>query len=388
MRMEPLASRIRPKKLDEFVGQEHLTGKENPPTGRRAGPLRVAIEKKELFSFILWGPPGSGKTTIARIYVNAIGAEFHELSAVDAGKEDIKRVIPRRGALPLARPVVLFVDEIHRFNKAQQDFLLPFVERGDITLIGATTENPSFEIIAPLLSRCRVFVLGEHSEAEMKKIIKRAKLKMSKDAEEFLIAVANGDARQAITVLDAAQRLYGKITVETLKEAIQSKHLRYDKKGEEHYNTISAFIKSMRAGQPDAAIYYLARMVEAGEDPKFIARRMVIFASEDVGLAQPTALVVANAVFEAVNKIGYPEATINLAHGTAYLSQCKKDRRAYDAVFAALDDVKKFGNLPIPLNSRNAPTKLMKDLGYGREYRTYDKESYLPEKLKRKKYLK
>ncbi len=377
--MEPLASQIRPTTLNEFVGQFHLTGK--------GKPLRVAIEKKELFSFILWGPPGSGKTTLARIYANALDAEFHELSAVDAGKDDIKRVIPKRGALPLGKPVVLFVDEIHRFNKAQQDFLLPFVERGDITLIGATTENPSFEVIAPLLSRCRVFVLNEYTEDEMKKIIRRTKLKIPKDAEEFLVAMANGDARQAITVLDAAQKLYGTISVETLKEAIQSKHLRYDKKGEEHYNTISAFIKSMRAGQPDAAIYYLARMVEAGEDPKFIARRMVIFASEDVGLAQPTALVVANAVFEAVRSIGYPEAAINLAHGVAYLSQCKKDRRAYDALQEAMEDVRTFGNLPIPLKVRNPVTKLMKNLGYGKGYEKYDKENYLPEKLKKKKYL-
>ena len=378
-RMEPLASLIRPKTLNEFVGQEHLTSK--------GKPLRVAIEKKELFSFILWGPPGSGKTTLARIYANALGAEFHELSAVDAGKEDVRKVLPKRGTLPLHKPVVLFVDEIHRFNKAQQDFLLPFVERGDITLIGATTENPSFEIIAPLLSRCRVFVLNEHSGKEMEKIIARTKLKVPKDARDWLIQMAGGDARQAITTLETAQKLYGKISVETLKEAIQSKHLRYDKKGEEHYNTISAFIKSMRASQPDAALYYLARMVDAGEDPKFIARRMVIFASEDIGLAQPTALVVANAVFEAVNKIGYPEAAINLAHGVAYLSQCKKDRRAYDALRAAQADVKEFGNLPIPLKVRNPVTKLMKDLKYAESYEKYDKESYLPEKLKERKYL-
>ncbi len=385
---EPLASRIRPRRLQEFVGQEHLVGKGDSSTKQRAGPLRVAIEKKELFSFILWGPPGSGKTTLARIYSNAVGAEFYELSAVDSGKEDIKRVIGVRGMLLKHKPKILFVDEIHRFNKAQQDFLLPFVERGDITLVGATTENPSFEIIPPLLSRCRVFVLSELSEKNMQKIVARTDFSIPNDGRDWLIQMASGDARQAITVLETADKLYGKITIDTLKEAIQSKHLRYDKKGEEHYNTISAFIKSMRAGQADAAIYYLARMVDAGEDPKFIARRMVIFASEDIGLAQPTALVVANAVFEAVNKIGYPEATINLAHGVAYLSQCKKDRRSYDAIFAALDDVKKFGNLPIPMNIRNAPTKLMKDLGYGKNYKAYDKESYLPERLKKKKYLK
>ena len=380
VQVEPLASKIRPKTLDEFVGQDHLTG-----AGK---PLRVAISKKELFSFILWGPPGSGKTTLARIYANAVGADFFELSAVDSGKEDIKKVVGDRQLKLGGKPKVLFVDEIHRFNKAQQDFLLPFVERGDITLIGATTENPSFEIISPLLSRARVFVLGEHTESEMQKIIARTKMKVPKDAKDWLIQMAGGDARQAITTLETTQALYGKITLENLKEAIQSKHLRYDKKGEEHYNTISAFIKSMRASQPDAALYYLARMVDAGEDPKFIARRMVIFASEDIGLAQPTALVVANAVFEAVNKIGYPEATINLAHGVAYLAQCKKDRRSYDAVFEALDDVKKFGNLPIPMRVRNAPTKLMKDLKYGKGYEMYDKESYLPEKLKKKKYLK
>lgn len=377
--MEPLASQIRPKALSEFVGQEHLTGK--------GKPLRVAIEKKELFSFILWGPPGSGKTTLARIYATALDAEFHELSAVEAGKDDIKRVLPSKGTLLKNKPVILFVDEIHRFNKAQQDFLLPFVERGDITLIGATTENPSFEIISPLLSRARVFVLNEHSEKEMEKILARTKIKMPKDARDWLIRMAAGDARQALTALETAEKLYEDITIDSLKEAIQSSHLRYDKKGEEHYNTISAFIKSMRASQPDAALYYLARMVEAGEDPKFIARRMVIFASEDIGLAQPTALVVANAVFEAVNKIGYPEATINLAHGVAYLAQCKKDRRSYDAVFAALADVKEHGALPIPMRVRNAPTKLMKNLGYHKGYKMYDEESYLPDKLKKKKYL-
>lgn len=378
--MEPLASRIRPKILDEFVGQEHLTGK--------GKPLRVAIEKKELFSFILWGPPGSGKTTLARIYAKAVGAEFHELSAVDSGKEDIKKVVGSRQLKLGGKPKILFVDEIHRFNKAQQDFLLPFVERGDITLVGATTENPSFEIISPLLSRARVFVLNEHNEKEMGQILKRTKLKIPKDARDWLVQMASGDARQAITTLETAQALYGAITLDTLKEAVQSRHIRYDKKGEEHHNTISAFIKSMRASQPDAALYYLARMVEAGEDPKFIARRMVIFASEDIGLAQPTALVVANAVFEAVHKIGYPEAIINLAHGVAYLAQCKKDRRSYDAIFEALDDVKQFGNLPVPLRVRNAPTKLMKELKYGKGYDMYDKESYLPEKLKKRKYLK
>lgn len=379
MYMEPLASRIRPKSLDEFFGQEHLVGE--------GKPLREAIEGKHLFSFILWGPPGSGKTTLARMYANALDAEFFELSAVDSGKDDIKKIIGDRTQVSL-RPKVLFIDEIHRFNKAQQDFLLPFVERGDITLIGATTENPSFEVIPALLSRCRVFVLKELEENDMEQIIKRTKLKVPKDAKNWLIELAQGDARQALGVLENARSLYGTITVESLKETVQSRHLRYDKKGEEHYNTISAFIKSMRSSQPDAALYYLARMVDAGEDPLFIARRMVIFASEDIGLAVPTALVVANAVFDACEKIGYPEAQINLAHGAAYLARCKKSRESYDGYFEALADVQKLGNLPIPLKIRNAPTKLMKDLDYHKGYKLYDKESYLPDKLKHKKYLK
>ncbi len=392
--MEPLASKIRPKNLDEFVGQEHLVGK--------GKPLRVAIEKKHLFSFIFWGPPGSGKTTLARIYAKNLNAELFEFSAVSAGKDDIRKIIDPslrtplsgnlRGVLGTAqkslRPKVLLLDEIHRFNKAQQDFLLPYVESGELTLIGATTENPSFEIISPLLSRCRVFVLNPHSENEMVRIIKRTKLKMKKDAVDWLVAMADGDARQAISVLEATEELYGAITVASLKDAVQSKFLRYDKKGEEHYNIISAFIKSMRASQADAAMYYLARMIDSGEDPKFIARRMVIFASEDIGLAQPTALVVANQVFQAVDTIGLPESAINLAHGVAYLCGAKKDRSAYDALRAAQEDVKKFGSLPIPLKIRNAPTKLMKELEYGKDYQKYDKKSYLPEKLEGKKYFK
>jgi len=376
--MEPLASRIRPKNLDEFIGQAHLVG-----PGK---PLRLAIEQGHIFSFVLWGPPGTGKTTLARIYASAIHAQFHELSAVSAGKEDIRKIV--RSAADEDRPRVLFLDEIHRFNKAQQDFLLPFVESGELVLIGATTENPSFEVIPALLSRLRVFVLEELSDEEMAVIIDRSGYELDPDAKTWLIGMANGDARQAITMIENTARLYDDISLETLKETLQSKFLRYDKKGEEHYNVISAFIKSMRASQPDAALYYLARMVESGEDPKFIARRMVIFASEDVGLAQPTALVVANAVFRAVETIGFPECVLNLAHGVAYLANCPKDRSANDAINEAMDDAKTYGNLPVPMMIRNAPTKLMKGLGYGKGYEKYTREDLLPEKLKGKKYLK
>ena len=374
--MEPLASKIRPKTLKDFEGQEHLVGE--------GKPLNVAIKKKHLFSFVFWGPPGSGKTTLAKIYANSLDAKLYELSAVSSGKADIKKIIEEDTG---QRPKVLFLDEIHRFNKSQQDYLLPFVERGEITLIGATTENPSFEIISPLLSRCRVFVLNELSDKEMEAVIKRTGFKMDKKAKDWLINMANGDARQAITMLENTSQLYKKITADNLKNALQSKFLRYDKVGEEHYNTISAFIKSMRASQPDAALYYLARMIDSGEDPKFIARRMVIFASEDVGLAQPTALVVANDVFRAVETIGLPECGINLAHGVAYLCQCKKNRSAYNAYMAAMKDVKKYGNLSIPLMLRNPETKLMEELDYGKGYEKYTKENLLPDKLKGKKYL-
>lgn len=374
--MEPLASQLRPQKLSEFVGQMHLVAE--------GKPLYQAIQDKHLFSFILWGPPGVGKTTLAKLYAASLEGQLYELSAVSAGKADIKALLeePNWG-----RPKILFLDEIHRFNKAQQDFLLPYVEKGELVLIGATTENPSFEVIPALLSRCRVFTLESLKEDEMGVIVDRTKMDLSKEAREWLIRMADGDARQAITVLDNTLRLYGKVTLETLQDTVQSKFLRYDKKGEEHYNTISAFIKSMRASQPDAALYYLARMLDAGEDPKFIARRMVIFASEDIGLAVPTALVVANEVFRAVETIGMPECALNLAHGVAYLARCKKDRSVCEALGLAMADVRMHGNLPIPLQLRNAPTKLMKGLGYGVGYEKYTIENLLPEKIRGKNYL-
>lgn len=380
MNNEPLASRLRPKNLSEYVGQDHLVGSE--------GPLRKAIEEKRLFSMILYGPPGTGKTTLARIYTKEVGANFVELSAVSAGKADVKKIVERN--INALQPTVLFLDEIHRFNKAQQDYLLPYVENGDLTLIGATTENPSFEIISPLLSRCRLFVLNELSDDNLRVLVTRSVnllgKKIKKDSTDWLIRVGNGDARQVLTIMDNAVSLYGNLELDSLKNTMQNHFLRFDKNGEEHYNTISALIKSMRASNTDASLYYLARLVNSGEDPKFIARRLIIFASEDIGMAVPTALVVANEVFRAVEVIGYPECQINLAHGVTYLSQCKKNRTAYDAYFEALADVKKFGNLPIPMNLRNAPTKLMKNLGYGKDYQMYTDVDLLPKELKGKKY--
>ncbi len=379
---EPLANKIRPKTLNGYVGQEHLVG--------NGKPLRLAIENKKLFSFILYGPPGVGKTTLARIYAEAVDAEYFELSAVSAGKDDIKKIVDSPAMFGRAK--ILFLDEIHRFNKAQQDFLLPYVENGSLYLIGATTENPSFEVISPLLSRCQVFVLNSLTKENIKTIIQRVekdkKIKIdNNEVIDFLIEMSNGDGRHIISIIENVLELYGEITIENIKNATQ-KMLRYDKKGEEHYNTISAFIKSMRASKPDATLYYLARMVNAGEDPLFIARRMVIFASEDIGIADNNALVVANAVFQACQTIGYPECAINLAHGATYLARAPKSRRSNDGFADALLDVHKFGNLPIPLNIRNPETKLMKEWGYGKGYKKYDKDKdFLPEKLKGRKYL-
>ena len=375
---QPLADKVRPKTLDDCVGQAHLIGK--------GMPLRIAIESKKLFSFILFGPPGVGKTTLARIYAKAMDADYYELSAVSAGKDDVKKIVEIETIF--SRPKILFLDEIHRFNKAQQDFLLPYVESGKLYLIGATTENPSFEVISPLLSRCQVFVLKALSKDDIKTIIYRITNVKDEEVINLLAEMSNGDGRHIISIIENVLELYGEITKETIKKASQQRLNRYDTKGEEHYNTISAFIKSMRASQPNAAIYYLARMINAGEDPLFIARRMVIFASEDIGIADNNALLIANAVFQACQTIGYPECAINLAHGVTYLAMAKKSRRSNDALADALRDVKQYGNLSIPLKIRNGETKLMKEWGYGKGYKQYDYEDYLPHELKGTEYIK
>lgn len=385
----PLAEHLRPKKLSDYIGQNDIVG-----NGKIINTLIKNAKKSSFFpSLIFWGPPGSGKTTLARIIATELKKEFYEISAVNASSKEISAFV--KTSAGQAKTPILFIDEIHRFNKAQQDRLLPHIERGEFILIGATTENPSFEVIAPLLSRCRVLVLKQHSETKLKQILNKAlkhlKTEIAKDAGQFLIESSNGDARVLLNVLEIADSLNTKhkiLNTKIVETALQRRQLAFDKRGEEHYNVISAFIKSMRAGQPDAALYYLARMIEAGQDPLYIARRMVIFASEDIGMAQPTALVVANEVFRACEIIGYPECAINLAHGVVYLATAKKNRSAYDGLRAAQEDVRRFGNLPVPMNIRNAPTKLMKEIGYGRGYQKYDKQSYLPDKLKGKEYYK
>lgn len=404
----PLPELLRPKNLKEFVGQEKLVGK-----GGIVSKLLGSQSSNRYFpSLIFWGPPGVGKTTLARIIANTLKRPFYEFSAVNTKVKQIEDLLNDESRIKnygktkthdslfkiqdTAKSPIIFIDEIHRFNKAQQDKLLPYVETGKILFIGATTENPSFEVIGPLLSRCRVLILEQLSEKDLLKILSKAlkhlKKKFGKEAEKFLLEASNGDARVMLNVLEIAANLTNMhprgvcIGISDLETALQRRQYTFDKRGEDFYNVISAFIKSMRASDTDAALYYLARMVAAGQDPLYIARRMVVFASEDV--ASPTALVVANSVFQACNEIGYPECQENLAAGTVYLSQAKKDRRAYDAYMKALTDVNKFGNLPVPLKIRNPVTKLMGEAGYGKGYEKYDNESYLPEKLKEKRYYK
>lgn len=368
MDMRPLAERMRPEKLDDVVGQEHLVGAQKI--------IREIVDKKEPTSLILWGPPGTGKTTLARIIARETESEFVELSAVTSGKADVTKVIERAAANQrLGMRTVLFVDEIHRFNKAQQDAFLPHVEDGTIILIGATTENPSFEVINPLLSRSRVLVLEPLDRSALLAILGRAAKQLKLNAKilpkksiELLADLSAGDARVALGNLELAQRLaLGKtITPALVETAAQTRLPGYDKKGETHYNVISAFIKSMRGSDPTATLYYMARMLQAGEDPKFIARRMVIFASEDIGLAAPAALNLAVSTFLAVERIGLPEAEINLSHCAAVLAKSPKSRESYDAWARAKAAAAEFPDLPVPLGIRNAPTKLMKDLGYGK----------------------
>lgn len=397
----PLADRLRPKNVEEFLGQRHLVG-----AGK---PLSELLAKDALPSLIFWGPPGSGKTTLARIIANQTKAQFHPLSAVLAGIQDLREIVSaiekQRGDL-FEQHHILFIDEIHRWNKAQQDALLPYVEDGTITLIGATTENPSFEVIGPLLSRCKVYVLEPLPEGDLKIIadrgLKELNRQIADDALAFVIQTADGDARRVLNTIEIAANLShitkgnvpNVIRLEEVEAALQRKSLLYDKKGEEHYNIISAFIKSMRDSNADAAIYYLARMYEAGEDPRFIARRMVIFASEDISNADPEALRMAVAAFQAYEIVGQAEGWIPLAQAATYLARAPKSNESYMAYKRAKEDVETYGPLPTPLNLRNAPTALMKELGYGKDYvyahsqpEKAKQQQHLPDKLKGKKYF-
>ncbi len=387
MEQRPLADKLRPETLDDVIGQTHLLGD--------GEIVREIIKSKKPVSLILWGPPGSGKTTLARIIARETGADYKEISAVTSGIADIKSIIKRAEEnRRLQIQTVLFVDEIHRFNKSQQDAFLPHVESGLITLIGATTENPSFEVITPLLSRSRVLVLEPHSKKDIFAILKRAlqiekaTKRVDKKALDYLVELSNGDARVAIGNLELSLQLTnGKVTIDTVKTASQRTLPGYDKSGEYHYNLISAFIKSMRGSDPEAALYYMARMLDGGEDPKFIARRMVIFASEDVGMAAPAALNLAVSTFMAVERIGMPECGYNLYHCALVLAKTKKSREVADAMGNATKLAKDYPNAAVPLHLRNAPTKLMKDLGYqkGTKWEAGFKhpKGFLPDEIKK-----
>ena len=417
---QPLADRIRPYSLDDFFGQEEIVGEKKL--------LRQAIESDRLPSMIFWGPPGSGKTTLAFIIAKQTKSEFYQTSAVSCGLKELKQVIDEaKNNAKLGKKTIFFLDEIHRWNKRQQDALLPFVEKGLILLIGATTENPSFEVISPLLSRCQVFVFKPLNRKHISKIINKAlknkekgfgnlNIKIEKNIIDIIAQMSNGDARKALNVIEYAvltspnfeyfqlSRLPEtvtdgkeneiKITTDIVKEAFQKSYLLYDKGGEEHYNIISALHKSMRGSDADASLYWLARMIEAGEDPLYIARRIIRFASEDIGLANSRALEQAVAVYQTCHFIGVPECNLALAQAVVYMAKCKKSNELYLAYEKAARDVKEYGNLPIPLHLRNAPTQLMKDLGYGEDYKyspnfNYkEKQEYFPEKLKRRKYFK
>jgi putative ATPase len=397
---KPLADRMRPETLEEFLGQEEILGK-----GKL---LRKAIESDELPSIIFWGPPGSGKTTLAYIVVKITKADFKRISAVESGLKEFREIVKSAEINHrLGKKTILFIDEVHRWNKAQQDALLPHIEKGLIILIGATTENPSFEVNSALLSRCRVFVLKQLNESQISEIIKSAlrdkkkglgalNLKIDKKIIQAIAQMSNGDARAALNVLEyAAFSSQSKtITLEIIKQAFQKPNLFYDKDGEEHYNIISALHKAMRGSDSDASLYWLARMLEAGEDPLYVARRIVRFASEDIGLANSKALEQAVAAYQACHYIGMPESNVILAQVVVYMAKCKKSNELYIAYEKAAEDVKEYGNLPVPLHIRNAPTKLMKELGYGKNYKyspdyNYkEKQDYFPDKLKNRKYLK
>jgi putative ATPase len=394
----PLADRMRPETLEEFLGQDEIVGEKKL--------LREAIKTDKIPSMIFWGPPGTGKTTLASIIAKQTKSEFVRVSAVSSGLKDLREIVERAKIdQRLGKRTILFIDEIHRWNKTQQDGLLPHIESGLVTLIGATTENPSFEVRGALLSRSRVFVFKQLSKESIALIIKRAikdkkkglgnlKIKIDKKAIDLLSLVSNGDARIALNILEYAASVSSHIDVELIKEATQKASLLYDKDGEEHYNIISALHKSMRGSDANASLYWLARMVESGEDPLFIARRLVRFASEDVGLANSRALEQAVAAYQACHFIGYPECNVILAQAVVYMSKCKKSNELYVAYGKVTEDIKKYGNLPVPLHLRNAVTKLMEEVGYGKGYKYSpsfeykEEQEYLPDKLKGKKYLK